>query len=67
MFISSMKNDYLKTMSLESFNEGLISLEKITVADIMWDEFYKRFFILLIFAVIAAFVMRRTLYNEEKI
>ncbi|MBC7390456.1 MAG: DUF4199 domain-containing protein [Opitutaceae bacterium] len=67
MFITSMKTDYLKTMSLEAFESGLKSLENITVGDIMWDEFYKRFLILLIFVIIASFIMRRTQYSEEKI
>ena len=67
MFITSMKADYLKTMSLGAFEDGLKSLENITVSEIMWDEFYKRFLILLIFVVIASFIMRRTHYNVEKI
>ena len=60
MFFSSIKEDFVKTNSLEAYEISLSSLDKLTVIDIVKDEFMKRFLILLFFVMLVSFVMRRT-------
>jgi hypothetical protein len=60
LFFASLKEDYVKTNGLEAYNFNLASLDKMTVADIVMDEFKKRFFILLFFVMVASFMMRQS-------
>ncbi len=60
MFFASIKDDFIKTNSLEAYTISLASIDKLTAFDIVKDEFMKRFFILLFFVMLVSFVMRRT-------
>jgi len=60
MFFSSIKEDYVKVNSLEAFNVGLASLDKLTIGDIVFDEFKKRFLIITFFVLLVSFIMRRS-------
>lgn len=60
LFFASLKEDYVKTNGLVAYNFNLASLDKMTVADIVMDEFKKRFFILLFFVMVASFMMRQS-------
>lgn len=60
IFFSSIKDDFVKTNSLESFNISLASLDKLTIGDIVFDEFKKRFLIISFFVLLVSFVMRRS-------
>lgn len=60
LFFSSIKDDFVKTNSLEAFNISLASLDKLTIGDIVYDEFKKRFLIISFFVLLVSFVMRRS-------
>ena len=60
LFFSSIKDDFVKTNSLEAFDISLASLDKLTIEDIVFDEFKKRFLIISFFVLLASFVMRRS-------
>jgi len=60
LFFASIREDFVKTNSLKAYQISLASLDKMTVSDIMWDEFKKRFLILLFFVLLVSFMMRRS-------
>jgi hypothetical protein len=60
LFFASLKEDYVKTNGLEAYQFNLASLDKMTVADIVMDEFKKHFFILLFFVMVSSFMMRQS-------
>ncbi len=59
-FMKFMEKELVKTMGQTSFDQGVKDLNAVMPVDIGFDEFKKRFFILLFFVLVSAFIMRRS-------
>lgn len=60
IFLNFIKPDLIRSIGEDGFRKGLEDIRSMTPLSLAFDEFKKRFAILLFFALIATFIMRRS-------